>query len=616
MGVHLFSNIKISTDLSQRSTGLDGTIFLQMSLSNEEEGKKAEINFVESNLWKVSGPQFSSQKSIRIVNGQKSVENIKNYTYSLVPLKTGKLKSPEFYVLYDSKRHSPKRYDVFVTEKSNQSQAQQKRKKRFQPFGGLFNDDDSLFGKNPFKDDFFEDFFNNDSIKDFLGQGHFSGNTGSIEDIVLVAAPSKNEVYVGELIQLPYYVYYSGRSLNNTEYAQFPAFKDFLKEELYLPRHWTSQRTVYNGKQLSRSEIVRYAIFPLKSGELIVDPLKIRVRGSAFFSGANQRATGEGLVEKSSGALIINVKELPPVPEGMNYSGNVGQYSVQRLVEDAQIKAGEPFVLKYEVSGLGNIKSIQEPMLSLPASFQKKSVKSSVDYKKDSTGKKTFNFLMIAKNAGQFKVAPEDWVYFNPETEAYETVELPELEISVQPGIASNESSQIEEQNNAFPSLEDQVSEKVASTQDWRKRGFVSKKYLLFLLGLFLFFLILKMRNFLIKQWNEKIIKKPWLPLEKKLLKEKRISAAEAASFSDRWLRLRFGKFVNADYLALDLNRDDFLNKLKEKISVLPEDEKKLKEIWNELDSHRYLGKKDKIIDSSLFLNKVKEFAESVLREG
>ncbi len=101
------------------------------------------------------------------------------------------------------------------------------------------------------------------------------------------------------------------------------------------------------------------------------------------------------------------------------------------------MKAGDPITLKVAVVGSGNIKLVTLPKPQLPADIESYEPKISEDISRDGgiiRGKKTAEYLLIPRNAGQRILEPMQFVYFDLDKKEYVTQRSPRFEFSIEPG--------------------------------------------------------------------------------------------------------------------------------------------------------------------------------------
>ena len=62
----------------------------------------------------------------------------------------------------------------------------------------------------------------------------------------------------------------------------------------------------------------------------------------------------------------LNIKALPPVPEGVENLGLIGTWLVDYSVSAKELKTGEPFTFKIAITGSGTLENLQTPKLNIP----------------------------------------------------------------------------------------------------------------------------------------------------------------------------------------------------------------------------------------------------------
>lgn len=184
-------------------------------------------------------------------------------------------------------------------------------------------------------------------------QRKVSKTTSSNFDMTLTA--SKKELYVGETLYLKLIFKYK-RDLQITNLGfEKPHFKDFW----YKRVENKNDRFEENGYIVQELD---YVLFPQKSGELTVGPLRVDAQmveqnSSApfgFFTSAPK-------VEKVySNELKFKVNKLP---DDVTLIGN---FDINASVDKTSIKQGESVSLKLDITGTGNFDDIQDIKFDIP----------------------------------------------------------------------------------------------------------------------------------------------------------------------------------------------------------------------------------------------------------
>jgi len=108
-------------------------------------------------------------------------------------------------------------------------------------------------------------------------------------------------------------------------------------------------------------------------------------------------------------------------------------------VDKRTTKANEPVSLKVTISGTGNVKLLEAPLLEIPPDFEQFSPKVSdnVTRKGDLVaGSKTFEYLLIPRYPGKKTIKPVSFSYYDLRKRRYETLTSKEVVLEVEPGAA------------------------------------------------------------------------------------------------------------------------------------------------------------------------------------
>lgn len=270
-----------------------------------------------------------------------------------------------------------------------------------------------------------------------------TATTGSGQpDLFVKVLVNKKSLYVGEHLTATIKIY-SRLNLSGFDDVKFPTFDGFLKTDIKTPPLRSLERENINGKIYGTGVISRVVLFPQKSGTLVIDPVEIqclvqqrssRSSNSFFDDFFDSYRTIKKRIK--SPALKINVKPLPPGrPTG--FSGAVGSFSFSGKVDKTEVKANEAVTLKLRISGNGNLKLIPPPNVDFPLDFETYDPKISSNLKttlSGTSGSKTFEYLMIPRVKGEFRIPPVTFHYFDPSSGSYRTLQTSEYQINVLPG--------------------------------------------------------------------------------------------------------------------------------------------------------------------------------------
>lgn len=283
----------------------------------------------------------------------------------------------------------------------------------------------------------------------------------TIDDIETQSADrsvSKNDVFVRIILSKP--TAYEQEAIECTIklYTKFgisqffptkqPSFDGFLIEEVNFQSS-LNQVEVYNGQRYLVALLKKCIIFPQKSGKLTINSgnydlnvVQYDNTNLGFISFSTPR---EKKIQVTSNTASIDIKPLPsPQPDG--FSGAVGQFDISSKLVGNNFRTNDPATLIYTISGTGNIKYVKEPQIDFPSEFELYSPKSTYDTKVsggDVSGKMTVEYTFVPQTVGKFTIGSDKFVYFNPSSGQYVTLETPAYPINVKQGVETVEKKDV-----------------------------------------------------------------------------------------------------------------------------------------------------------------------------
>lgn len=385
---------KFTAFLSKKQVAVNETFEVSFKIDNGN----GRVNFPKFNgLQVVGGPNTGS--SMQFVNGQMS----QSYTYSFYVRapKAGTVTIGEASVKVNGKTLKSKPLSVKVVKGNAQAAPQQNA--RGQQGGG-----------NAANADLMKQIADNVFLKAFL---------------------SKKETYLGEQVTLTYKLY-SRVSIVNLNEEDPPKFNGFWVENV-KDGNVQFVNEVLNGVQYQSAIVRKVILFPQRSGKLEINPYKlktvVRVRTNSRRSRNIFESVFGGVqdVPFIATATPINIT-VNPLPAGKpaDFDGAVGTFTLKASIDKEETQTGDPITLKVKLSGTGNIKNIKEPNLQFPTDFEVYDPK--VDQRVSTasgvvSGQKSFDYLIIPRNPGDYKLPPVSFSYFDPKAKTYKTLNSPEF---------------------------------------------------------------------------------------------------------------------------------------------------------------------------------------------
>ena len=404
--------VSFEAKVSKKRLGLNERLRIDFEM-NENGDNFNPPNFI--NFHVVSGPQQSVSRSW--VNGVQSFS--KTYTYFLTPKKKGKivLCQAEVNINGEVYKTSPIEIEIIsAVEKPNDPN-------------------------------------NSDNIID--------GN------IHLVAEISKNNPYLNEGITVTYKLYFRNPiSISDVQELESPSYGDFWSHLIKIGRAEINMRGSYKGEPYNEVIWRKAVLYPQKTGKLILEPLTLNL--SLNLPSNRKDLFGRRILTQAqkiitTGKDIIRVKGLPQNNKSDNFSGAVGEFDFDVILNKNSLKATESFQVKIKVKGKGNLKLFNLPPINVPNTLEVYEPEHEENIQITVSGMEGFiedNYTIVPEYQGKYPIPPVKFTYFNPQTALYKTLDSQDLLVDVFDGpqagskranMVISESKQIiETSENAF----------------------------------------------------------------------------------------------------------------------------------------------------------------------
>lgn len=255
--------------------------------------------------------------------------------------------------------------------------------------------------------------------------------------------PSKNEMYVGQLVPVSIKLYVKGdrqadlRSLPRLlgdAFTMTPPGKNFLQEQ-----------EMVDGVPY-KVAIWNTAITPVKTGEF---PVNVEVAIRVAEAVRQRRAPGFDdpffdqvfaqyrMVDKNlqSTSQTWKVLALPTEGRPANFGGAIGEYNLTVKATPDKVKVGEPINVEMTVEGRGNFDRVNAPTLATTDGFKTYAPTSKIELRDELglDGSKVFSEAVIPLKVGT--LPPISFSFFNPELKQYvtRTVDAPRVAVTEAP---------------------------------------------------------------------------------------------------------------------------------------------------------------------------------------
>ena len=401
----LSSQVKFDVSVSKSKLGLNERFRVDFVM-NQNGDNFSPPKF--ENFQIIGGPNQSIKTSY--VNGERNFS--KTYSYFLKPLKKGRLKISQASIEIDNEIYKSLPIEVLITDSVKQP---------------------------------------SDAVTQYY----------SDDDIELRALISKGSPFLNEPITVVYKLYYKAPiNISDARETETPKFKDFWSQTIKIPQ-LKVQREVYKGQNYNVVEWRKVVLYPQRVGELEISPLSLNLVLDVptdkrdFFGNVIYDQTSQLI---STGMRRINVKSLPNQGKPDSFSGAVGEFEFDVILNKNSLRATESFQAELKVKGSGNLKLFDLPNILVPNSMElfdperEELINTNLSGMSGSISKL---FTIIPRFQGNFPIEEVEFSYFNPETEKYKILKSPRLTIDVYDGpalsnIITNDNSNIITSDDSF----------------------------------------------------------------------------------------------------------------------------------------------------------------------
>lgn len=361
----------------------------------------------------LSGPQQSQSSSMQIYNGQVTNSVSFTYTYILQATKEGSFTIPPASINAEGKVYQSNTITIKVNKGSGSQPQQQQQQNAASPSGEV-----------------------------------------TAKDLFIRAVPNKTNPYQGEQIIVTYKLF---TRVPVAEYSitRTPTTAGFWLQDLNKDNKKLNQyRETIGGQEYVVAEIKSDAMFAQRAGKLTIEPLEMDVLAQIqrkasrktfndpffdnFFNDSFLGNTYQN-VRKTirSNEISINVKPLPVQNRPGNFTGGVGDFNVNATIDREQLKTNEALTLKFSISGKGNIKLVEKPDIVFPSDFEVYDPRITDNINTSPSGvsgSRNFEYLIIPRNPGKFKIKPISFSYFDLTSQSYKTITTQGFDITVEKG--------------------------------------------------------------------------------------------------------------------------------------------------------------------------------------
>lgn len=290
-----------------------------------------------------------------------------------------------------------------------------------------------------------------------LAPGEANRGGESRAELMLRIEVDDERPFVGQQIVASINLYFlSGNEISSYQPVQGWRADGFWKEELQNIRQPRAETVLLDGVRYRKATLLRFALFPTRSGTLTIDPygmmLGVRSRASArdpFGSIFDSFGTNQRWITLESEPVELDISPLPPSGRGIR-SDIVGAFEIDRTVEQSDVLRGEGIEVTTRVSGVGNLPLITKPVYDFGEEFETYTPQETMDLEKTGdqiSGEKRFTDIIVPKESGELMIPAADVLWFEPVSGRWRTASLPAVPIRVSEPVTQTQDLSVQRQS-------------------------------------------------------------------------------------------------------------------------------------------------------------------------
>ncbi len=456
-------NVVFSASASAGKIGMQDQLQVTYTIQDATNLQSVTPQGLNKDFEIVAGPFQSQSSQISYVNGRTTQTVNVSLTYVLVPKRTGTLTVPSA-IAKDADGHSYQSNSIPVQVVAGtlaQRQSQQQQRSR-----DIWDDD-------PFVAMMQQRQRQLQALRQYQRQSaqpqrqqataQPAATQESLgKDLFIRVNVDKNKVHVGEQITATYKLY--SRLPMNVAISKLPSLNGFWTQDFELAKpNVKPVEEIVDGKKYQVFTLKKSALFPQQTGTLELDPAEAEgiarivqevkhanpfaddpVFGSLmmndpffnddFFNTVSYR---DVKVHLKSSPVKIQVLPLPTEGKPDDYGGAVGKFSISGKIDKTDLTTDDALNYKLTITGSGNLKLIQAPVLNLPnglEAFDPNIIDTITGRTTTISGSKIITYALSAQTPGDFQIPAIPFTYFDAQAGKYITLHTQPVTIHVKQG--------------------------------------------------------------------------------------------------------------------------------------------------------------------------------------
>lgn len=268
----------------------------------------------------------------------------------------------------------------------------------------------------------------------------------------LHATVDKATAVVGEQVTFSIYEYLDVSSAGvEGEEEHDPQVADFVKHSLLRDDQDppVAGYAAIGGRTWRVRVLARWALFPLRAGDLVITPMTVSIHADARRRTAFRRETE---------TLHVRATDPPPAGRPPGFAqGNVGRFALRAEVNPRSLTQGGAVDVRVDLSGTGNIPGSVNPPAIEGVEWLTPEVRDSLGAKGHDAygGERTFDFVVRMKRPGDVDLGQLTLPFFDPDSKRYEVARAPLGIVHVTPSDSPQPSAASSERLPGLPAPRD-----------------------------------------------------------------------------------------------------------------------------------------------------------------
>jgi hypothetical protein len=233
----------------------------------------------------------------------------------------------------------------------------------------------------------------------------------------------KVEPFEGEQVTATIYLY-TRHNLQQVPAVQAEASTDgfWVQDLLSATRSLEPTRQVIKGRGYWVYVLRRFAVFPLRSGELTIGSMSLTLTRDGLFD-LFDPMRGQAAVDRKSVPVLVRVKPLPTEHKPTGYVA-VGNFEIKTALDRPQVATGDAVTLTATIRGTGHLGALKLPDPAAKSlQVLQPEVHDLTESPKDRVlSTRSFAWLIVPKAPGSYQLPAMTLDTFDPATGSYKRV--------------------------------------------------------------------------------------------------------------------------------------------------------------------------------------------------